>query len=152
MVNAIRREDGLRVRRHDGHTIDWDGNNMVGRLDDDAQEASEEFERLIETSLYSDNDCVSVWAVCDWLFSTCTLRDHWDTQPLSEAVATLEADAESEGVYLDGDVEGELLDDAADRFDRKPKTLNRVHVDALLADGRITAEAAAEWIAEYQPA
>lgn len=37
----------LLQRVHNGHSVDWNGNNYVGALDDDAEEASGELERRL---------------------------------------------------------------------------------------------------------
>jgi hypothetical protein len=137
----------LLERVHIGHSVEWDGNNHVGSLDDDAQSASDEFITLIEES-FSDDDVATVWPVDEWLFGGCTLRDHWPNEKtLDEVVAELESEAESENIYIDGDVETALLDNAAWRFEQKPDELGRVHVDALLANDRISQDDVAGWIA-----
>jgi hypothetical protein len=142
----------LLERVHAGHSVEWDGNNHVGRLDDDAHEALDAVEEAIQDQLYGDDGCVAVYGVAEWLFDNGSLADCWTDQPLATAVSEVEAGAQSEGAHLDGDVEYALLDEAEHLFDRQPDRLNRVHVDALLADGRISAEDAAEWIEEHQSA
>lgn len=140
----------LLERIHAGHAVDWDGNNYVGSLTDDARAASDDlWWRLEDLGL---DDEPAVWEVDNWLFGGCSLADHWADQPLSDAVAALEEEAESEGIYIDGDIETALLDQAAGLFDGpNAGKLTRTHVDALLADGRIDADAHAEWVEENNP-
>ena len=135
----------LLERVHAGHQVEWDGNNHVGRLNDDAQAAAFE----IESAIYSADDCVSVWDTAEWLFNLGSLADHWSGQPLATAVAEIEAVAINEAVYLNDDVEDALLDEAGRVYDRHPERLNRVHVDALHAAGHINAAQVAEWIEDF---
>ena len=46
-----------------GHSIEWDGNNNVGRLDEDASEAEEELEYLLDQYVPEDGP----WMAEDWL-------------------------------------------------------------------------------------
>jgi hypothetical protein len=55
-------------RVHAGHNVEWDGSNMVGTLDDDAQEASELIEKLVMDCEWA-NDQIAVWDASDWIDS-----------------------------------------------------------------------------------
>ena len=57
----------LLERVHAGLTVEWDGNNMVGSLDEDAYEASEEIEKQIETLGDDNSNFYSVSEAGDWL-------------------------------------------------------------------------------------
>jgi hypothetical protein len=48
----------------DGHDINWDGNNIVGSLDDDAQAAAQELMGAINNLPRSE---IVTWMVDDWL-------------------------------------------------------------------------------------
>lgn len=111
-----------------GHQVVWDGNSNVGRLDQDAQDASDELERLLGdydgASVYVRDD-MAVWDTAEWiegggvddetiLADACLLPE---SDPCGEAVKEaargLRASAESDGVYLTGSVErylGELIE------------------------------------------
>ena len=132
----------LLQRVHAGHSVQWDGNNHCGALDDDARTASDELAALL-SGLEDEGDIAPVWGVADWLFTACTLLDHWHTQPLADAVAEIEAVARSERVALDGDITRCLLDWAERAFDEAgADSLTPVHLAELVAAGRITQEQA----------
>lgn len=134
---------GLLERIHAGHSVDWDGSNHRGTLDGDAQDASYDLERRLERLAEDPTDLDQVWSVGDWLFSSCSLAQHWENQSLDEAVAEIESAAEGEGVSLDGDVRECLLGKAQRMFDEDGDDgLNAVHLAALVAAGRITREEA----------
>lgn len=133
----------LLARVHAGHTVEWDGNNQAGSLDADAQAASSALETMFENLNDDPDELQAVWSVGDWLWSNCTLIQHWDKQPLDEAVAAIEADAKNEGVVLEDDVRTELLDRAQSDFDEDGDDgLTDAHLVALVADGRITQDEA----------
>jgi hypothetical protein len=130
--------DEMRVlfeRVYNGHSIEWDGNNNVGHLDDDARAASDEIEVAL-TALGEDESAMGVvWDVDQWLEYS-AFDDIWDPgKSLDEAVAAVEKSAEEEGIELDGNVEKYLLDRAERANDRddcyRPEVLA-----ALIEDGR----------------
>jgi hypothetical protein len=138
----------LLERIHAGHSVDWDGSNNRGSLTDDAQAASDALESLLDDTFGAgDPDtCVQVQDAGDWLFNCCTLADHWTTQTLAEAAATIKAAALADGVTLTGDISRELLG-AAERAFSGPTctTVTAPQVAALLADGRIPQSLADGW-------
>ena len=147
LAKLLTQGEGLALleRIHAGHSVHWDGSNNRGRLTTDAQAASEALGALLDAEFAGgDPDtCVQVWSAGDWLFTACTLADHWTTQSLDEAVATVESMADTEGVVLTGDVRSELLGAAERRFaEDGGDGLTAAHLAALVADGRITAEMA----------
>lgn len=91
-----------------GAETKWDGNNHVARLTQDAGDAEEEIERLIEGSICED-DRVNVYDVGDWLASVSMADLFEDGDTFAAAVARIEAHAHAEGAYLHGDVGDELL-------------------------------------------
>jgi hypothetical protein len=56
--------DELFQRIVDGSEVEWDGDNHVGRLNEDAREAEEELEKLLED--YADGS-IGLWEAGDWL-------------------------------------------------------------------------------------
>jgi hypothetical protein len=55
----------LLERVHAGHSVKWDGSNMRGALDDDASEAQEEINRLVEEYRWTSNK--EVWDASEWV-------------------------------------------------------------------------------------
>lgn len=143
IIALVNEHRSLLARVYAGHSVEWDGNNHVGRLDEDAQEAQQELDAL----LCETQGDLEIWTAGDWLFLSNNLREIWHTQTLVEAVAELEASVDP-NVELIGDIKTALLDQAEGMLDYDPERLTQIHIDALLADGRITAEQAAEWAAE----
>lgn len=133
---------------HEGHAIYWAGSNFRGSLSDEAQQASDRLELLLQDLFEEDADAsLSVWSVDEWLFASCTLRSHWRGRPLAEAVAKLEAEIARERAYsvVLGDVATALLDEAQRLFDGSGRDqLDAHHIAALLADGRIDGDQAAQ--------
>jgi hypothetical protein len=56
--------DDLFQRIVDGSEVEWDGNNYLGRLNEDAREAEEELEKLLEA--YADGS-IGLWDAGEWL-------------------------------------------------------------------------------------
>lgn len=135
----------LLQRVHAGHSVEWDGSNHVGRLDEDARAASDKFAELIERDLAGDE--AAVWDANEWLWANCTLLTHWQHQPLAEAVAQIEADAAVQGVLIDGDIKHELLDEAARWLESGRPGLTPAHVTALIESGRATDAEATQYAA-----
>ena len=128
----------LLTRIHEGHEVDWDGSNHVGRLSDDAQAAVETLERDLENL-----QIVEVMSAADYLFSFSTLLDIWSGKPIDDIAAGITLGmADFDGV-VDGDIRDALLTEAERQFDEDgDDELEQCHIDALIADGRITQEQA----------
>ena len=95
----------LLERIYAGHSVFWDGSNNKGRLNEDAQAASDDLEDLLRSEFEGGDptDLVQVWLVGDYLFNSGKLLDHWGAgQDLAGAVANIEAQAQSDGLVLDG--------------------------------------------------
>lgn len=91
-----------------GHTVEWDGNNMKGQLTDDAQEASDEVDRIVnEWEWQSD---VEVWDAADWVFNSdwkatgkqLGLSANSTDEDKKKACKQIEEWAERDGVVLQG--------------------------------------------------
>lgn len=128
----------LLERIHAGHAVEWDGSNYRGELTDDASEASDELAQLLEEGFADPDQRVSVWTAGDWLFSSCTLFDHWHGASLADAVKKIQDEAEVEGVVIDGDVSEALLDAAMRNLDHEHEGLDENHFSALIASGHRT--------------
>jgi hypothetical protein len=116
---------GLVDRVKAGHEVVWDGNNHVGLLGEDAQEASDKLERLLGdddgASIYVRDD-MAVWDVAEWMEGSTAdpeaiLADTGlppESDPygkdVTEVAKGLRAAAESDGVYLSGSVRDYLRD------------------------------------------
>ena len=100
-LQAYLESDGLKLleRIHEGHEIHWDGNNHVGTLTDDAQEAEAELENALQ-----EIEQANVCEVENYL-EHCTLEEIWLPQKsLAEIVEAIEADAKANHTVLEGDV------------------------------------------------
>ena len=141
----------LLERVHAGHSIQWDGNNNVGVLNEDAQDASDQLEERFD-SVESD---IAVWDVDDWLWEAGNrLCDNWkEGATLDQAVAYLEEDAKRDGVVPIGDLRKSLLDRAEEIFrDRLPGNLPNTYVAELVATGRITPQEAEDYAEQSRQA
>lgn len=132
---------------HAGHTVAWDGSNHRGYLSDEAQAASDLLGQLLADLFDGEpSNVVAVWSMPEWLFSCSGLFSRWSGRPLAEVAAGLEAEIEREREdnMVTGDVAATLLDEVQRLFDEDGGDgLDAHHVAALLADGRITPDQAA---------
>lgn len=97
IANLVEAIKPLLERVAAGHTVEWDGSNMVGRLSDDALEASEEIDQAI-----ADCDWVSdihVEGAGDWLVDY-DLPDGISEEDLPDIADQLEAEARADGIEL----------------------------------------------------
>ena len=144
IVEMIGREDvrALLQRVHDGHDTEWNGNNWVGKLSDDAEKACDALSDIFE----SEDGDVQVWNVGDWLFSNCTLADHWPAgeMTLDDAVKGVE-DTIEPNMILNGDIEDALLEDAQHKCRTLRSGLGENHLAALLKHEYADEEEIAEY-------
>lgn len=100
-------------RIHAGHSVEWDGNNMVGRLTEDASDASYNLQKYLDEK-YNNDDTYhcNVWDAGEWLRGGggWSIDEAWPPdEPLDKAVRRLEQEAQNEGVELRGDIREELI-------------------------------------------
>lgn len=107
----------LLQRVHNGRSVEWNGNNYMGTLDEDATEAYDELENQFE-ALGDDSfgpnlgTCWAVWPTDAWL-GDCTLGELWPAgRSLSKAAIALLEQARDEGILCGDadDIESALLD------------------------------------------
>ncbi len=132
-----------------GHKVEWNGNNWVGKLTEDAKAAYEEIEAAC-----SDIETIDVICMQDWLRAGRNnhFTDFWDGEyTLDEAASKAEDDARealSEGVWVKDpqSARSELLEWAADEFRNHPERLSARHFEALIDECEISFEEAVEVI------
>ncbi|UXY13852.1 hypothetical protein N8I74_11015 [Chitiniphilus purpureus] len=126
-----------------GYSCDWDGSNHRGSLNDDAESALAELEQAAERLQW--DDCrAQIWD--EDMLGVCFVVEHWPTaKTLPEAIAEIEAAAESEGASIECDLNEYLLDRAALAFESGNRQIGETHVAALLAAGKIDEDEAQEW-------
>lgn len=155
LLAFVQEHRSLFERVYLGHDVAWDGNNHVGKLDADAQEASEEIETKTE-SLHEET--VGVCSMAEWMRADGNnkLRDLWAAdQSLETAAEEAEESARdslSDGVWVTDPQAArcELLEWAHDEFRSNPERLEKTHFEALIAEGTITREDAQEVIDEEE--
>lgn len=128
----------------DGFEEHWDGSNHVGRYTEDAQEAVSTAEGIISSLA----ECVEVWSAENWLFTSCSLKEHWSEGTAAEAAENLEGYIE-QNQMIDGSIEGALVTQAKSDFEYNPENLLPCHIEELLRQGEITQAEANEWTEEH---
>jgi hypothetical protein len=105
----------LLERIHTGHSVEWDGSNYVGRLTDDALDASETFEHELEE--FGHDAAVSIWRAGDFI-SSAHLSDLWPVgKTLESAADDLVTEALANDVFISDDMERALLGMVLRQFD-----------------------------------
>lgn len=108
----------LLERIHAGHTVEWNGNNHVGTLDDDAQAAAEAL-----TEALAGLEDVDVGDACEWLASGFLLSDLVESGSVEGHAAELMGQAAADGIVIYGSMEDAVEELAAmairDAMDRK---------------------------------
>jgi hypothetical protein len=147
IADAVERLAPLLEAIHQGHTVEWDGNNMTGRLTEEASAASDELERELE-NVESD---VNVWEVEDWLWSNQTLLDVWPEGKTLESAAQ-DAMPTDPGVFIAGDLEDlkkAIVEDSIYLLEHDLPGLTRWHLDVLLEEQVLDPEMAEEYAARH---
>jgi hypothetical protein len=144
LVSAVEEVLPLAERVLAGGSVEWDGSNHVGRLNDDARDAGYELEELASSGdLFPEETTIQTWDAADWL-EAAGLAAWPDGQTLEQAVDAVEREAQDNNIVLVGqDVDEVLLDIAASAIERGVP-LDAIKIDALLAADRIDADEAAE--------
>lgn len=97
----------------DGHSIEWDGNNNVGVLTDDASAALGELGEYLDeyTARLDTPDIVSVWECSDWVQSAAQVGITPDTsdEEIKALAAECEAEVSADFAMIDGNMEQHLL-------------------------------------------
>lgn len=96
----------LAQRVVDGYSVEWDGNNNVGRYTEDASEAAEEIEALCAEAVERlALETVAVWRANEWLADYRFDDYHWpDGATWESAAQMLTEQAAVDKIVLDGDV------------------------------------------------
>lgn len=100
----------------EGLDDEWDGNNRVGILTDEAADALEEIESTLEPEKHTDS--LEVWEPAEWLDGTSNselLVDLREAGSLEALIAEIEASALSSGQVIVGSIEDEIRDRLACR-------------------------------------
>ena len=140
-------EDNLPLfeRVYEGHSVEWDGSNHAGDLNDDASEAHDELLGI----LHGEPASVEVWDASEYLFSMDDLPVVWPAgQTLAECVERCDPPIDSNHV-IDGDFEEALIDRA--KYNLKyghDDDLLPHHIEELAYRDEITREEADEWLRE----
>lgn len=130
LADFLGREDvqALLERIHAGHSVDWDGRNQVGRLTDDARNASYDLEGLCETT-WDPDEHARIWPCAEFLpdlrplnaagnvtgwrdgdavglriNSETTLSADATDEEIATLAESLEAEAKDNGIILEDDM------------------------------------------------
>ena len=125
--NIAERVGALLDRVHAGHTVEWDGSNMRGALDDDACEATDEIEAIIQDASWT-NQTRQVWDAQEWLSALGMLaagREYGvGLEPDATADAAIAAELESNAAADDV-----VLTDSGDAIDAMREALREAAID-----------------------
>ena len=145
----------LLARIHAGHEVEWDGNNMSGKLSVDAETAQEELESGLRD--LGEDRALDVGSVEDFLFGGGSrIGDYWTDQTLETLVTSTMEDIamlDAEIVVEDADAETvreAFIRAAVDEIDEGSRCrLSRHVARSLYALGKITLSQYAGYIAEH---
>jgi hypothetical protein len=94
----------LAERIYAGYECNWDGSNWVGSYTDDAEQASEELQRLCDDYSGVEEYMVNVWDAHDWLAgsdaSELGITAQTTDKELKDIAERLEHEAKSDGVHV----------------------------------------------------
>jgi hypothetical protein len=99
---------------YDGHTEVWDGNNYVGKLTEEAEDAKHEIDYLCH-QLSGD---IEIWGVSDWLQNVVYKDIVEPGETIEQAAIKIQKEAEEANVYLTGDIEKEIQEKLEDSLQR----------------------------------
>ena len=99
-------------RVHNGHSVEWDGSNMVGRLDEDAEAAALELEQILspDSGEYELAQVCDAYAfIADWF----SLKELVDAGSVDEC-AKRQLESNDSDLVIVGDMEEEVASRAAE--------------------------------------
>lgn len=100
----------LLERIHAGHTVEWDGNNFVGRLTEDAERAAETL-----TEALAAPPELAIWDAYEWLAPGFNLLSELvESGSVPAHSAALIDRAVDDGIVIDGGMEDAVIELAAD--------------------------------------
>jgi hypothetical protein len=85
---------------YDHHTVEWDGSNMVGELDDRGRKLSDEIDRL----LHEEYERAAIWDASDWVHQAWheVVEEYRKAEDKDAYMKQLKADAARDGITLVG--------------------------------------------------
>lgn len=96
----------LAARVRAGHTVDWDGSNMVGTLTPDAQDAADQISWIMDSEPRWTNDEAEVWNAGEWVYDLLRSEGQLTADTTDDEIEVMakadEAMAKAEGVHLIG--------------------------------------------------
>lgn len=101
----------LLERIHVGHTVEWDGNNHVGSVTEDAQEAERELERALQ-----ELPQATIYTAEEWIEHD-VLSNVWPVGKTLAEAAELSSTPKEAHQVIDGDMEEAIMDKAEGKFD-----------------------------------
>jgi hypothetical protein len=139
LISAVDRLLPLAQRVLEGGSVEWDGRNHVGTLNEDAQQAHAQLEE--EAQLPEPS--ITTWSAEEWLREV-DLAAWPDGVTLEDAAKAIQDEIDGlDDVEVVGDIEEALLN-IADVAAFRGETLDKIKVDALLKAGLIDKDRAAE--------
>lgn len=132
LVAVIEQSAPLLECVHAGHTVEWDGKNMVGHLTKDAAAAFAQLEGLFSNLEPS----VIVYSAAEWLWETDNLLGVWpECKTLDDAVR--DAQPNDPAVVVYDDIRKAIVDEAFRWVDSRKVGLTKAHITALLNERAI---------------
>lgn len=155
LLTFVEEHRGLFERVYLGHSVDFDGNNLAGTLNDDALQASEEIDKAAEAL---HHETIDVCSMEEWVRAGGKngLTDMWAAdQSLAAAAQEAEEsarDALRDNVWVEDPSAARdvLIEWAHDELRNHPQRLSKTHFEGLIAEGKITLEEAQEVIDEEE--
>lgn len=127
---------------HEGHSVKWDGNNMVGHLSHEASETNEKFQSVVE-DLFADEACAEVWTTEQYLIGTESAHKALiltlGSGTVEEAVDSIIAEIETQKVVLEdfsrSAISDAIVSFASSAIEEGYYDLTRTQYDDLIAHG-----------------
>lgn len=128
----------LLERIHAGHTIEWDGNDMVGILDDDAKAAHDTLQDMIDCEFSAETEwnCGRVCEAGDWISEDYSIAALIEAGSVEDYADEFEPD-ESEKVEIDGDLCDAVAELTASNLENRDDIRNQMSDDDALEAAQI---------------